>query len=228
MSKPNPEPSTAERADDWGSRRHVRTLVLMGATVFGIYLCYRLAAPFLPALVWASALAVLFAPLQGWLESKLRWPTLAAAVCVLIIAVIVVAPVTIVAERLVVQAAKGAQLVERKVASGEWQRTFSAQPQMGKAADRIARRIDLADAVKSATDRLGASAGRIAKGSLLQVAGVVLIVIAFGDVHDQMPGLDEPALAVGMGGKGGPITGQGQAQRLGQAVHRIGGEHART
>jgi len=28
MSKPNPEPSTAERADDWGSRRHVRTLFL--------------------------------------------------------------------------------------------------------------------------------------------------------------------------------------------------------
>jgi predicted PurR-regulated permease PerM len=146
----------------------------MGATVFGLYLCYRLAAPFVPALVWASALAVLFAPLQGWLESKLRWPSLAAAVCVLIIAVIVVAPVTIVAERLVVQAAKGAQLVERKVASGEWQRSFSAQPRMGKLADRIARRIDLADAVKSATDRLGASAGKIAKGSLLQAAGVVL------------------------------------------------------
>lgn len=146
----------------------------MGTTVFGIYLCYRLAVPFLPALVWASALAVLFAPLQGWLESKLKRPSVAAAISVLIIAVIVVAPVTIVAERMVVQAARGASLVEGKVASGEWQRTFSTQPRMGELADRIARRIDLADAVKSATDWLAASAGRIAKGSVLQAAGLIL------------------------------------------------------
>jgi len=146
----------------------------MAATVFGIYLCYRLAVPFLPALAWASALAVLFAPLQDWLESKLKSPGLAAAISLLIIAGIVVAPVTLVAEQLVVQAAKGAELVERKVASGEWQRTFSQQPRMGELADQFARRIDLADAVKSATDWLAASAGRIAKGSVLQAAGIIL------------------------------------------------------
>lgn len=174
MSKPNPEPAAVEDADDWGSRRHVRTLVLMAATVFGIYLCYRLAVPFLPALAWASALAVLFAPLQARLESKLKQPSVAAAVSVLIIAVIVAVPVSFVAERLVAEAAKGAELVQRKVASGEWQRSFSNQPRMGELAGEFASRIDLTDAVKSATDWLADSAGRIAKGSALQVAGIVL------------------------------------------------------
>ena len=34
-------------ANDWGAQSHVQTLVLMVATSFGIYLCYRLATPFL-------------------------------------------------------------------------------------------------------------------------------------------------------------------------------------
>ena len=40
-------------------------LVVLLATGLGVYLCYLLAVPFLPPLVWAVALAVVFAPLQG-------------------------------------------------------------------------------------------------------------------------------------------------------------------
>ena len=40
---------------------------MLVATAFGIYICYLLAAPFVPALAWALALAVLFTPLQRWL-----------------------------------------------------------------------------------------------------------------------------------------------------------------
>ena len=78
-------------ANDWGSRSHVQTLVLMGATALGIYLCYRMAVPFLPPLAWALGLAVLFTPFQRWVESKLKHPRLAAFVSVLVIGLIVVA-----------------------------------------------------------------------------------------------------------------------------------------
>ena len=43
-----------------------------------------------------------------------------------------------------------------------------------------------------------------------------------------MAGLDEQPLAVGVGRQHRAVAGQRQAQRLGQAVHRIGGEHARA
>jgi len=56
--------------EDWGSHRHVHTLLLMAVTVAGLYLSYRLAAPFVPAMAGALALAVLFAPLHGWLERR--------------------------------------------------------------------------------------------------------------------------------------------------------------
>ena len=59
-------------------------------------------------------------------------------------------------------------------------------------------------------------------------AGVVLLVVAPGQVDDQVAGLDEQALAVGVGGERRAVARQRQAERLGQAVHRVGGEHARA
>ena len=59
-----------------------------------------------------------------------------------------------------------------------------------------------------------------------QHAVVVLLVVALGEIDDEMAGLDEQPLAVGVGGKRRAVARQRQAERLGQAVHRIGGEHA--
>ena len=59
-----------------------------------------------------------------------------------------------------------------------------------------------------------------------QHGGVVLLVIAPRQVDDEMAGLDEQALAVGVRGQHRAVARQRQAERLGQAVHRIGGEHA--
>jgi cellobiose-specific phosphotransferase system component IIC len=43
-----------------GSRGDIHMLTLMAATALGVYLCYRMALPFVPALTWALALAVVF------------------------------------------------------------------------------------------------------------------------------------------------------------------------
>lgn len=161
-------------AQDWASRSHVQTVVLATATVLGIYLCYRLAVPFLPALAWAVALAVLFAPLQRRLESRLKRPALAAIISVLIIGVIVVVPVTFLGQRLVMQAAQGAELVEAKVKSGEWRRALDAQPQFAPIADVIEQQIDLPGTLKTFATWLSTAAGSIVKGSVFQLIGFCL------------------------------------------------------
>ena len=61
-----------------------------------------------------------------------------------------------------------------------------------------------------------------------QHALVVLLVVAAGEIDDQMAGFDEQPLAVGVGRDDRAVAGQRKPQRLGQAVHRIGGEHARA
>ena len=160
--------------NDFGSRSQVQILLLMVATAFGIYLCYRLAAPFLPAIVWALALAVLFTPLQRWFESKLKYSSLAAVVSVLMIGLIVVVPATFVGQRLILQTEKGAVLIEKKVQSGELRRILQAQPRLAPLADRVERHIDLPGIVKTLTTWLSTIAGSIVKGSVFQVIGLCL------------------------------------------------------
>lgn len=156
------------------SRSHVQSFVLIVATVLGMYLCYLLAEPFLPALTGAVALAVLFTPLQRWLESRLKHSSLAAVVSVLVIGVSVAVPATFVGQRLAVQAAKGAELVQKKVNSGEWRRALEARPRLATLADQIERQIDLPGTVTTLATWLSTTAGTIVKGSLYQVIGFCL------------------------------------------------------
>ena len=174
MNEPNPTPTNLPIESDWGSRSHVRTLVLMGVTALGFYLCYRLTVPFLPALAWALALAVLFTPLQSWLEKRFARPGLAALVSVLVIGLIVVVPATLVAQQLVQEAAKGTELIEAKLKSGEWERAIAAYPRLAQLAEKIEQQIDLPAAVRSAAAWLSTTAGAVVKGSVLQVVGLCL------------------------------------------------------
>lgn len=124
-------------ASDWGSPSHIQALVLIAATGAGLYLCYRLALPFLPALAWALALAVLFTPFHRWLESKLARPSLAAAVSVLLVGLMVAVPATFVAQRLITESARGAEIINTKVESGEWRRALEAQPRLAPLAEAL-------------------------------------------------------------------------------------------
>ena len=170
---------TAPAENDWGSRSHVHTLLLMAVTVAGIYLCSRLSAPFFPALAWAMALAVLFAPFNRWLEAKVKHPNLAATICVLVVAVVVVVPATFVAERVIGEAATGAETIKTMVESGAWRRTFDANPQVAPVAHWVERQFNLREIVKSATAWLTNNGASFVWGSMLQLVGVILTLYLF-------------------------------------------------
>ena len=149
-------------------------LILLVATALGLLLCARLAAPFLPALAWAVALAVLCAPLQRWLETKLKYRGLAAAVTVLVTGLVLVALASFVGQRLVLQAAKGAELIEAKVMSNEWRKSLEARPNLTLLADTIEQQFNLPETIKTLTAWLSTTAAAIVKGSVVQVIGFCL------------------------------------------------------
>ncbi len=146
----------------------------MAATAIGIYLCFRLARPFLPALVWALALAVLFIPFHRWLESKLKHPNLAASISVLVIGLIVIVPAAFVGQRLIGEAAKGAEVIKMKVESGEWRRAIEAHPRIATVALWIERQIDLPGTVETGTAWLTTAAGSFLMGSVTEAIGLGL------------------------------------------------------
>ena len=174
MSQDETEPKAVLITSDWGSRRHVRTLVLMAVTAAGIYLCYRLAVPFLSAVVWALALAVVSAPLQRWVEAKVKRPNLAALLSVLVIGLVVLGLGTFVGQRLIQEAVKGAAVIQTKAESGEWRRALAAQPRLAPVADWVEREFDLPGTVKTLANWLTTTAGSIVKGSVVQGLGVCL------------------------------------------------------
>jgi len=146
----------------------------MVTTVIGSYLCYLMAAPFLAAIAWALAFAVLFAPWQRWLESKLKRASLAALASTLLIAMIVVVPAAFVGQQLVQQAAQGASLIETRISAGEWRRVIAAQPRLAPIAARVEQQLDLPGTAKSFATWLSTFAGSIVRGSVYQLIGVTL------------------------------------------------------
>ena len=68
-----------------GPRVRLRAFVLLALTIAGLAICLLLLWPFLPALVWSLALAVLFLPAHRWLEANLHNVNLAAGASVLLI-----------------------------------------------------------------------------------------------------------------------------------------------
>ncbi|MDP1831765.1 MAG: AI-2E family transporter [Geothrix sp.] len=174
MNEQETQPKATPVVNDLESRAHIQLLVLIVAISLGIYLCYRMILPFLPALVWALTLAILFTPFHRWLESKLKRANLAAAVSVLVVGLIVAVPATFLGQRLIVESARGADIVKTKVETGEWRRAIEAQPRLAPLAGWIEQQVDLPGAVKSIATWLTTTAGSIVKGSLIQVIGFCL------------------------------------------------------
>lgn len=153
---------------------NLHVLVLLAVTAIGLYLCYLMAVPFVPAITWALALAVLFSPLHRWLESRLRQPDVAAGVSVLLLGLTVVVPATFMAQRLVSEAITGAQTIRVMVESGEWQRVLDGYPRTAVFAQRFEEQIDLPGIVAAVAAWLTNAFASFVTGSVRQAAGVVL------------------------------------------------------
>lgn len=149
----------------------VRLAVLTVITVGGVYLCVRLAAPFLYSLVWALTLAVLFSPLQRRLESRLKSPGAAALFIALFIGLVAVLLFVFLAQQLMIQTTKGTEMLEARFQAGEWRHLLATHPRLSHLAETIQQQLDLPGLVKSLATWVSAAAGAIVKGSVYQVLG---------------------------------------------------------
>lgn len=149
-------------------------LVLTALTLIGLYLCYRLALPFLPALVWALTLAVVFAPFQRHLEHRIGNRNTATAVSVLVIAVIVVLPTTFVVNQLLTEVAKGAEFIRKHATSGDLRTSLEGQPLLAPFGRWIEHQVDLPETFGRAATWLTNTAAAIVRGSVTQLMGILL------------------------------------------------------
>jgi predicted PurR-regulated permease PerM len=188
MTEPDARPASTPIVNDLGSRSQVHALVLLAVTVGGLYLCYRMAAPFLPALAWSLAFAILLAPVQRWLEAKFGSPSLAAATIVLMVAVTVVIPAMFIGGRMIDEAVSGAQSITALVDSGQWRRNLEGHPLLASVAGWMERQFDLPETINAISSWLTTTFASLARESVLQLIGIVLVFyLLFYFLRDRRP-----------------------------------------
>ncbi len=175
---------------DWPTTGRVSTILVLVTTAAGVYLCYLLAAPFLPALTWALVLAVLFAPVHRAIETFSKRPTLAALISVLVVAVAIVAPLAFVARRLVVEAANGAFLVQAQFEAGTWRHVLQEHPQLAEIDKWIEEQIDVSAIIRNVAVWLTNMAASFVRGSVVQLVGLLLtFYLLFYSLRDYRPAI---------------------------------------
>lgn len=151
-----------------------RMLVLVAAAVLGVYLSYRLALPFLPALVWAVVLGVLIAPVQPKLEMHLG-ANVAAFVSASVAALIVILLLLFIVQQLVREAADGAMNIESALRSSDWQSIINGVPIFSTLAAWLGERLDLAGMMGRIAQWLTAQSATLLRGSINQVITLLLV-----------------------------------------------------
>lgn len=82
-----------------GQPSYRRVAVGIGVVLL-LYLCWRIVAPFLPAICWAFALALIAEPIYAWLIGRAASPNLAALAVIILAAIVVIAPSILLASAL--------------------------------------------------------------------------------------------------------------------------------
>jgi predicted PurR-regulated permease PerM len=149
------------------SRTRIRAIALALLAAVGIYLCYRLAQPCIPSLVWAGALASVFTPLHRWIEARVRRPNLAAALSLVIIGLLVVAPATWFAQMLAEQATSVPENIQKQIAAGKWHVTGGQHPQSAHFLALIERQVSSPENASMATTWLKTILSSLVKESAL-------------------------------------------------------------
>src|SRR6187549_1939597 len=158
-----------------GSPRQVHILLLMALTVAGLYLCYRLAAPFVPAMAGALALAVVFSPLQRRLERRLRSGNIAAGACVLAVLVLVAVPAFLIASRLLDEIGRGARATQALIDSGSWRAVFDQHALLAPVGQWLDKQFDLGALVAPAAAWLTSAGASLLQGSVFQAVAAILV-----------------------------------------------------
>ena len=125
------------------SQPTVRSTGLAIATVLGGVLCAYVAYPLLAPILWASVLAIVARPLHRWVECRVRNPSIAAALVVGAVALLVAVPFAFVVAQLLQELADAAARLQSGDALRALQAALERQPRLATLIEWMGRRIDL-------------------------------------------------------------------------------------
>jgi predicted PurR-regulated permease PerM len=173
MKSLNSNETSVDYGGLWSGAR-VRGIAVAALAGVGVYLCYRLAQPCIPSLVWAGALAIVFHPLHRYIESKVKGPNKAAAISLLVIGLLVVVPATWFAQQAAEQAILIPQTIQKQIAAGKWHIASNEHPLLASLLALVEQHVKLPNNTAAGTTWFNTIFSRFIKESALAAIQVCL------------------------------------------------------
>ncbi len=156
--------------DNW------RTIVFFLITLAGVALSFAIFYPFLAAIVWAIALKVSTRTPYRWLLRKIKHPTLAAAVALLLIVLLVLVPTLILAQQLGQELVRAASLVQSGEAQDWVLNTLHSYPRIEQYANQATNLVNLRQLAQSVGRFLASHLRVLLTASVSTVTQIVLML----------------------------------------------------
>ncbi len=173
-----PVPAVVRQEGPLATGERFRPFALAALTVVLIGLCVLLAVPFLPAITWGVALAVIAWPLHSWVQRRLiENRTWAAALTSFVVVLAVAVPGVFVTQQIGREAASAADHMREQNAKSTMRDRLADIPGMAGVVTWIDRSgVDLdVEARKAVQSYLGDGAA-LAQGSIMAVVQTVIAV----------------------------------------------------
>lgn len=165
--------------------KQVRDIALLLVTVLALYLCWLLASPFLAAIVWALALAVVAYPLHRRFELLLP-PNLAAFVSVLTVTVVLLAPGAFLLQRFFDEAIAGFRLIRHDLDPAVLPSLLERYPYLATVLHWLQARFDLNQEIKRLAALLAGRAPAVISGSVQVITqSAMMLVTLFYFLRDR-------------------------------------------
>jgi predicted PurR-regulated permease PerM len=141
---------------EFGSHLGLTNLAFLALTLLALLLCYLIAKPFLASLAWAAALSILGWPLHRQVCHWIPWPTAAATLSCLIIALMIIIPSALVIPIAVEEAFNGYKVIRTQIESDAWNQVFANHAWIATSWEWLRQRMDIGDVLQRAGSALTA------------------------------------------------------------------------
>jgi predicted PurR-regulated permease PerM len=173
-----------DNTNSW-TRPSLLTFAVGVATTLSLIACIALLAPFLPAVTWSVALAVVVHPVYHRLAAP-RYPSISAAIAVLAVTLFIIGPVVLLGIYLAGQARAGVEFIQREDTTQQWKRLLEQHPRSLGWVNWLQEQMDLQGQFQGTAETIGKMVPAFVGGSLwIVVQLLIMLFILFYFLRDR-------------------------------------------
>lgn len=150
------------------------TTALALVTLLAVYICFLIVQPFFPAIAFAVAIAVATNRPNRWLAARVKSRTTAAGIAVVLVALLIIVPVSILLTYIVKQGVQNISDLRSGGGLEGLRNTLEADPRFGGVIRWLEEQFDIGAQVSNVLQALGSRATVFLAGSVAVVSQLVI------------------------------------------------------